>query len=59
MTIRNGVDAMMEEIVDVSFVVGQIALHQGYPDGLQSGSYYTTIKITFENWGAFSNLLNI
>ena len=37
----------MEEIVDISFVVGQSALHQGYPDTLNEGNYYTNIKITF------------
>lgn len=45
MTIRNGKDAMMEEMVDVSFVVGSEALRQGYYDGLQQGDYYTNIKI--------------
>jgi hypothetical protein len=59
MTIHNGLDAMMEEIVDVSFLVGTSALHQGYPGGLAQGSYYTNIKVTFENWGAFNNLLSI
>lgn len=57
MTIRNGMDAMMEEMVDVSFVIGSEALRQGYTNGLQQGDHYTNIKIQFENWGAFSNLL--
>jgi hypothetical protein len=57
MSITHGVDALMEEIVDINFMVGREALRQGYSDGLQTGSYYTTIEITFENWGAFGNLL--
>lgn len=45
MTIGNGMDAMMKEMVDVSFVIGSEALRQGYSSGLQQGDYYTNIKI--------------
>jgi len=47
MSVQSGRDALMEEIVDISFVVGKLDMRQGYSDGLLFGDYYTEIHISF------------
>jgi len=34
MSAQNGRDALIEELVDITFVVGSLAIPQGYTDGL-------------------------